>query len=136
MSSPASLVSAKLVTAGVGTAGTNLFVGKMPEGATLPAVALFDSGGSDPMANLAVDFPSVQAVIRSAPDAYIAGYAKAQAVKNALLGIAPDSVIRGITMKSDIFHVGPDEMKRHEFTINFRLVIEPTSVGNRTDITP
>lgn len=133
MSSPAGLIKDMLVTAGVGTFGTDLFVGIQP--ATPDAcVTLFDSGGRNPDPKHAHDEPSVQAMVRSAVDDYEGGWAKAQAVKDALLGAPVTGDVRGVLMRGDVNHLGRDDQARHEWSLNFRLSVVPATAGHRTVI--
>jgi hypothetical protein len=99
-------------------------------------IALIDSGGFNPNTKWLLDFVTVQALIRSGKDGYPDGYAKAQEVKDALLGLDPQSVgsgpaavwWSGVTMLSDIAFLKHDEQSRALFSINFRILQErPTN---------
>lgn len=110
-------------------------------------VALYDSGGFSPNTKWLLDFVTVQAIIRSAKDGYQAGYAKAQEVKDALLGLDPQAIgtppispepdLRdwwsGVTMLSDIAFLKYDDNNRALFSINFRILQEkvPSTLTNR-----
>lgn len=131
MSDAAKLVADLLVTAAVGTQGTDLFIGFQSD-KVHACVAVYEGPGRDPNPKWALDFPAVQVIVRSAPGAYTTGRAKAQAVKDALLGISPDSTTRGIAMRGDINPLGQDESGRFEWSLNFQLTVEPATSGNRT----
>lgn len=133
MSSPAELVKQKLDAAGVGASGTNLFVGVEPESPDA-CIVCYDSGGLAPDPKWALDRPAVQVRVRSAKGNYAAGYTKALAVKDALLGITPDTTVRGIVMRGELAHLGTDESRRHLFSLNFLLMVQPATTGNRTSL--
>ncbi len=124
-----------LVTAGVGTKGGTLFVGRLP---TTPdaAIAAVITGGTPPNPKWLLDFPSVQVLTRGAKGGYQAAYTKAQAVKDALLGL-PSQDVNGdrfvsVLLLGDLASLGFDESNRIIFSLNFSLIIEPATGTNRT----
>ncbi len=130
-----------LVTAGVGVRGASsgwgIFAGREPS-EPHTTVTLFPSGGKNSDPKWLLDFPSLQARIRGAPGGWEAARVKALAVKNALLGL-PSQTIDGdrwvsVTMIGDIIGLGDDEEDRPRFTVNFSLILEPASGGNRTSL--
>lgn len=135
MGSPAEGAATILQTAGVGhltspsSTAWVMKIGRLMEIAGHDQmVALYDTGGFNPNTKWLLDFVTVQAIIRSAPDAYGAGYAKAQQVKDALLGLEPQAVgsdwWAGVTMLSDIAFLKHDDKNRALFSINFRILQE------------
>jgi len=123
-----------LVSASVGTFGTDIFIGKLPLTPDL-AVGIMQSGGKSPNPLFLVDFPSIQVMVRGKPNDYQGAIAKIQAVKDALLGL-PVQTINGdkwsrINIIGDINNLGYDDLNRITFSINFSLVVEPASGTNR-----
>lgn len=135
MSSPAEVAGLRLDPTVVGGAtGWILKVGKQ---VTEPdqTVTMYDTGGRTPNPKWAVDFPTIQAMVRGKPNDYGTAWSKAREVRDALLGL--DSVTIGsdrwvsITCPGDIGFVGYDDAQRPLLSINFNLIIEPAAVGNR-----
>lgn len=138
MKSPAVGCKDKLVTAAVGvfaaTSGWSLAVGKLP---TVPdtALACVDSGGVSPFPSFALNFPSVQILVRGNPGDYVGAHDKGRAVIDALLGCPPGVVNtdqwEGITQIGDLAFIGYDEKNRPMFSANFSIHVEPASAGYR-----
>lgn len=123
-----------LVAAGVGvfaaTSGWSIAVGKQPD-APNTVVTVVRTGGTAPSPKWLLDFPKLQVRVRGAPGDYQGAVAKAQAVKEALLGL-PSQDLSGdrwvsVTMASDINTLGWDESNRPMFSLNFSLIIEPAA---------
>jgi hypothetical protein len=137
MASPAYDISTLLVAQGIGTAGTDIFVGKEPATDTL-SILLLDAGGPAPNPAFARDFIDLQIVVSGAVNSYSIAYDKAKEIKNYLLGL--DSQTVGTTiyfafnMRSDITFVGYDSNDRPKFTLNFRLIVDSANVGNRLSL--
>ena len=125
------LVSAGLGTFGA-TSGWGIYISEQPD-APDTTITLWDTGGSDPNPALALDQPTVMIWVRGPIKDYAAGYAKAMAVKNALLGIAAQTInstpYGGATMRGDIAFLQYDEKSRPLFTLNFHLWREPPAAG-------
>lgn len=127
-----------LQTAGVGTLGASsgwgLFGGALPDTPN-NAIAVMQSGGLQPWAGYALDFPQIQVLVRSDAAAYLTGRTKANAVKDALLGIDPQTADGddwwGVTMISDITELGRDKQSRFLFSLNFQVFLAPANTGNR-----
>ncbi len=127
-----------LVAAGIGTfaatSGWGIYINKEPTDPDT-VVTVTTSGGTNPNPKWLIDFPSAQVMIRGAPNGYVAAQAKAQEVKDALLGL-PSQDLNGdrwdsITMAGDIAPLGYDETNRPRFSLNFNLIIEPATGTNR-----
>jgi hypothetical protein len=139
MSSPAEMVKDILVTKSVGTfpAASSAWGINISRKTDVPDAQLvcYDSPASEnPNPKWLLEYPHVQVLVRGAPDGYSAAYAKAKAVKDALLGIDPVDVtgvgrIDGITMIADIIPLQYDEKDRPQFTLNFRLIFEPATAA-------
>lgn len=138
MSNPAELLKDVLETAGVGvfaaTSGWSIAVDQEPpEPDTV--ITLYNTGGVNPNPKWLIDFPSVQVRIRGAVNGYLVSRAKAQQVKDTLLGL-PSQVVAGerinsITGIGDIVNAGRDDNNRPLCTVNFATIIEPSSGTNR-----
>lgn len=131
---PALDIATILQTDGLGSLGTDIFVGMTPEISSL-LIAVFDSGGFDPNPKYLREEPTIQCLVKGTPGDYAAASAKALAVKDSLLGRAPTLIgntdyIR-FTQMGDILHLGVDEKNRHIFTSNWHLVREMQSGGHR-----
>lgn len=130
MATPAEHLKNILVTAGLGTFGTNLFVSKMPDLPDL-CITLYDSGGETPNPAWLLDFPSVQAMVRGEENGYQTLYQKVKDVVDALLGYPSTDVSDGrlvsVRMNGGPAFLGYDEKKRPQFSINWTLIFEPTA---------
>jgi hypothetical protein len=125
-----------LSTAGVGTvastSGWSLQVSREP---AVPdsVVTIYDTGGFESNAKWLLDNPTVQVRVRGNVNAYPAAYAKAQEVKDILLGIQPQTRngtdYIGIWQTSDILFLQYDESNRPILVSNWRIVREPSSTG-------
>lgn len=132
--SPAADIGQMLEDAGVGTLGTDIFVGRDPDVPIL-TYAIYDTGGIAPNPKFLRDEPSVQVRVRGTVNAYEAAYTAAQLVKDILLGAATQ-VINSIdyvlfTEIGEILSLGYDESDRPILVSNWRLVREMQSGGNR-----
>jgi hypothetical protein len=137
MPSPAD-VAATLVPDTIigGASGWAVRIGKMPD---TPArhVVFYDSGGMNPNPRWRVDFPTFQVRVRGGNGEYGVAYDKIRQIRDALLGldsqdVGPDRWVSVIVM-GDIAFVGY-ESDRPEFTVNFRVIIEPASGANRESL--
>jgi hypothetical protein len=133
---PADDIRDTLVLAGVGgnggVADWAIHVSKMlntPD----RTIVVINTGGVAPNPHWLVDFPTVQIRIRGKKSDYVAARGKAQAVKDALLGITPRSIngtwYDGFFMIGDIIQIGYDESDRILFSTNWRFIVEPPVSG-------
>lgn len=139
MSAPCIDIKDMLISAGIGTfkatSGWGIYVSEEP---TAPdtVVTVYDTGGMDPNPKLLLDHPSVMVRVRGAAGDYSTAWAKALAVKDALLGKAAATVNStryvGIWMKGDINYLGRDDNRRPLFSLNFAITREPASGTYRT----
>lgn len=123
-----------LVAEGVGTfeatTGWGIYIGREPK---LPdtTIAIARSGGEPPDPKWLLDYPTYQVRVRGPKGNYASGLAKAEDVKDVLLGITSQDIngvrLVSITMQSDIAFIGFDENERPHFSLNFRLITEPGS---------
>ncbi len=121
-----------LVSQQAGEFGVDLFIGKEPSD---PAncLTLFDTGGGEQNAKLALDDTDLQIRVRDVN--YLDGYAKLNSVKLLLEGkesfVVNANKYIGIWATSNIAFMKRDENDRSIFTANFRLTREPSETGNR-----
>jgi hypothetical protein len=95
-------------------------------------IAIIDAPGQSPNPKWLLDFPAIQVVVRGKPDDYPTAKAKADEVKDALLGIDAFTTPAGnrwdgVTMMGDVNYLGPDENSRPQFSLNFRIIREPAT---------
>ena len=106
--------------------GWGIYVGVTPNDPNT-IISIFDTGGLTPDPALDINYPGIQIIIRSNINDYSGGWAKAQQVKDRLLGF-PGQSINGdvwasITMNSDILYLGQDDLFRPMFSLNFQAII-------------
>jgi hypothetical protein len=89
-------------------------------------ITLYDTGGLDPDPALLLDQPSLMIHVRGIARDYDGARAKAQEVKDALLGLPAQTLggtfYGGAVMKGDVFFLGYDNKSRPVFTLNFQLM--------------
>ena len=135
MSSPADDIKTVLENNGVATFATDLFISKEP---TSPdnCITLYDTGGYEANPKWSMDEPTVMARIRN--NSYPDGYAKCEEIKDALLGLPKQAINSttyvGVWMEGEINFIEYDDNGRAIFTMNFRIVREPTESGNRQSL--
>lgn len=134
-------VKDKLVGASIGafeaSSGWGIFIGKMPDRPDT-CIVIAHSGGLPADPKWLLDYPNVQVRVRGAKGNYRDAKAKAQEIKDLLLGISSENHAAGrwvaINLLSDVAFLGYDTNERAEFTINFAMITHPTApaVTNRT----
>ena len=108
---------------GVGTVGTDIFVGYLPE-SVVPSLAVIDTGGLQPDRYLPTKEPTFQIYIRSAT--YSSGKAKLDAVRDALHKqvnttlVSAGEYIYFIFAISEGGHLGRNPAGQDEFSMNFQ----------------
>lgn len=119
------------------TTSWNIELHKMPD-TPEQVIAIMSSGGKTPNPKWAVDYPSVQVLVRGKASDTDSTRTKMQQVKDALLGhdsatINGDRVV-AVNMIGDIVSAGFDTSNRPMFSVNFSLIVEPASTGNRASL--
>lgn len=99
-------------------------------------VAFFDTGGLTPNPKWAVDYVTIQALVRGAPNSYKEAWVKAREIRDQLLGLESHMATSedrwvSVTCMGDVGHIGYDDRERPLFSVNFRIIIEPAILGNR-----
>lgn len=140
MTSPAEGLKAIATTAGLigGITGWTGNVGGLSTSTTAKEVSFLDSGGRAGEVKVAIDYPTVQVLVRGSKAAggYSEAYQKAQAVYDALVGITtPNGIwarLVSCVPRGFINWLGRDDQDRPQFSLNFQLITTPESQGNRT----
>lgn len=124
-----------LETASIGTfaatSGWGIYISKEPDTPDT-TITLYPYGSPvEPNPKFLIDYLNVQARIRGDVQGYAAAQTKAQAVKDALLGLTAQTVNTskyiGVWMNTDIFLLRYDDNDRPILVINFRVIREPAS---------
>lgn len=144
MTFPAKEAADILINKGIVAASGSTWPVKVGPLPTTPnaVVAIVDAPGQSPNPKWLLDYPAIQVVVRGATDDYPGAYAKAKAIKDGLLGIDSFTTTAGnrwvsVTMMGEINYLGPDDNSRPQFSLNFRLIIEPVStVGSSREALP
>lgn len=132
---PASFdIATFLAAQSVGTVGTDIFIGREP---SKPAavVTVYDVGGIAPNPKFLRDEPQVQCRVRGEVNDYQNAWAKAQEIKDVLLGAQPQT-LNGtdyvlFVQIGEIISLGYDDNNRVMIVSNWQLVRELASGGNR-----
>lgn len=135
MNSPAFDVATLLQTAGVGTLGANIFIGKQPDTPNA-CITLFDVGGPSPNPVWGRDSSEYSVLIRGDRNDYNGAHTKAIEVKNALLGlpnqVIGDAIYSLFYMRTDTTFISYDSEDRPTFSQNWRINVDWNVVrGNR-----
>lgn len=116
--------------------GWGFFVGDLPADPD-KAVMFKDVGGRAGEVNVAIDYPTMQVLVRgpSGGDSYAQAFDKARAIQRALIRIPSGGAefpeLTSITAIGHVVHVGKSERDRHVFSLNFQLIVSYTSDGYR-----
>lgn len=126
--SPADLISDLLRP--VIPVGWAIFVNNMPASPD-QAIVVNDTGGRGGIPNLLVDYVNIQVLVRGRPgdEGVNESHVVARLMRDHLLGRpnAPAEFVEldGITERNYIAPVGYDESRRHVWSNNFELIVEP-----------
>jgi len=133
MKDPASAI-VELLT---GKVNYDLNVGQFPS-APDKAILVNCSGGRSPYPHLALNFPSVQVMVRGKPSGYEEARTEASQVCDVLLGmgneVANTDTYRSCNQMGDVIYLGQDDRGRPTFSANFWFIVEPSDLGNRRAI--
>jgi hypothetical protein len=122
----------KMATDGVGTVGTNIFIGIMPNSPDA-CLALYEYAGEGPMeafndGGVSLDVPSVQVMSRGGRMDYPAAKTLIVAARNSLTAVTNETLgtVRFLRVRemSAINTLGPDVNDRPLFTVSFQAVVE------------
>lgn len=137
---PALDISALLVSASIGTAGTTststwgIFIGKEPAG-NYRTITLYNTVGLDPEPLLNINYPSIQVRVRGIVNDYAAGWTKIADISKLLISHAVYSgttaTYTGFWQQGSDMFLMYDENSQPIFISSWRLAAQPTSLGNR-----
>lgn len=137
MASPAEGIHAILQAASF-FGGATGWVGKIGElGHDAPCIAVFDSGGGAGEVLIPIEYPSIQILLRGAAGqgGYAATYDRAEKIHAYLQGIPQNplemSRLTSCVAIGFINWLGRDSNDRPQFSLNFQLITEPVTIGNR-----
>ena len=141
MANPSEGIRDLLVAADVGefnvTKGWNIVISRIIDDPNT-LIVIYDSGGQSPNPQWLVNYPSVQVRVRGGANDYTATRAKCREIQDALLGLNSQDINGdrwvSITQLGDINWVGYDSNNRPQFTLNFRLIIEPPEGTHRESL--
>lgn len=115
----------------------NLNVGQFPSTPD-EAILVNSSGGRNPYPHLALNFPSVQVMVRGKPSGYLEARQEIGNICDILLGFGNVSLTgdmyRSCNQMGDVIYLGQDDRGRPMFSANFWFIVEPSSLGNRVEI--
>jgi len=114
-----------LQTSGVGTIGTDIFLGQLP---VTPdnVIVLFEYAGEPPDLHSSLEYPGLQVLVRN--ESYAAGRQKIEQVRSVLHGLT-EAMINGrryllVQAKQSPESLARDENGRAVFVCNFRVMKE------------
>ena len=123
-------IAEELEDDGVGTVGTNIFCGKMPDAPDI-CIAVSQYGGQ-PIDEVSEDmeYPGLQIIVRGAKDGYAAAMTMAEAVRQSIHGITDTTLTSTYYYRISANHspaqLGFDGNDRPLFVINFSVIKEVT----------
>ena len=138
MSSPAADIAGLLQTAGVGTLGSTIFIGRQPDSPDA-CITVFDIGGTSPNPVWGRDEPEFSILVRGTLNDYVGAWDKAREAKDALLGLPDqtigDAIYALFYLRTDTTFVSYDADNRPNFSQNWRMNLDWNTIqGNRAVI--
>lgn len=113
----------------IGTIGTDIFVGYMPDTTDITSnvVSVYDTGGDNPHWDETTFIerrPTFQVACRN--NQYLTGHNEIETIRNTLNNLsdydAVDSRYIVVHVQGDILYAGVDDKSRHLFTCNFNTI--------------
>lgn len=120
-----------LNTNGQGTAGTDMFIGRMPD-APDSCICLYEYEGQPPMENFgssafSIEMPRIQIVTRSTRENYPTARDKAVTIRNLLAAISEQTIsgkrILRVQSLGSAVPLGYDSNDRPKFAMNFQVMV-------------
>jgi hypothetical protein len=128
MQAPSKDIQQLLVTASLGTSGTDLFIGFEPDGDNVGdlVITITDTDPTTPhFTEFSYEWPTVQIRVRGNKTKYTEAYDKIQAIANELNGKSNVTVngarYAGIWLMSGPMYIGSDSQQRPIWVANFRM---------------
>ena len=107
---------------GIGTGGTDLFIGRLPE--VDNCIMLDQTGGVEPDRDLPIEKPTIQVTVRNTD--YTDGFDKLKSIYDLLHQKKDDLVLESggvdimiVNALNEPSHIGEDESSRHLWTCTF-----------------
>jgi hypothetical protein len=120
-----------LVTNSLGTLGTNLFLGTLPESPDV-CTAVFENSGTPPaftMGNggIAIDYPMIQVICRAGREDYPTARDAVEVIRNLLASVTDVTIsnvqILRIEPMGSVNPLGVDPKQRPLLSVNFRCLV-------------
>lgn len=120
-----------LVTNSLGTLGTNLFLGTLPESPDV-CTAVFENSGTPPaftMGNggIAIDYPMLQVICRAGREDYPTARDAVETIRNLLASVTDVTIsnvqILRIEPMGSVNPLGVDPKQRPLLSVNFRCLV-------------
>lgn len=120
-----------LVTNSLGTLGTDIFLGTLPE-APDACVAIYENAGSSPSftmgsGGIAIDYPMLQIICRAGREDYPTARDKAESIRVLLAQVLEQSIsgvyVLRIEPMGSVNQLGIDPKYRPLISVNFRCLI-------------
>lgn len=120
-----------LVTNSLGTLGTNLFLGTLPESPDV-CTAVYENSGTPPAftmgtGGIAIDYPMIQVICRAGKDDYPTARDAVEVIRN-LLASVTDVTISNVQIlrmepMGSVNPLGVDPKQRPLLSVNFRCLV-------------
>ena len=120
-----------LVTNTLGTLGTNLFLGTLPESPDA-CVAVYENSGTPPSftmgtGGIVIDYPMLQIICRAGREDYPTARDKAESIRNLLASVLESTIsgvhIMRIEPMGSVNPLGVDPKYRPLVSVNFRCLV-------------
>ena len=120
-----------LVTNSLGTLGTNLFLGTLPESPDV-CTAVYENSGTPPAftmgtGGIAIDYPMLQVICRAGKDDYPTARDAVEAIRNLLASVTDVTIsnvqILRIEPMGSVNPLGVDPKQRPLLSVNFRCLV-------------
>lgn len=123
MNSPSDDIATILEDAGIGTKGTDLFSGSLPDTKMVLVIGVIDTGGFDTEYNTSIGKPTVQIRVRGAKfnDVYTKVAEIVAEISQAVDVTIDTTRYIHILETSQPINLGLDDSNRWNYTLNFRM---------------
>jgi len=120
-----------LVTNSLGTLGTNLFLGTLPESPDV-CTAVYENSGTPPAftmgtGGIAIDYPMLQVICRAGKDDYPTARDAVETIRNLLASVTDVTIsnvhILRIEPMGSVNPLGVDPKQRPLLSVNFRCLV-------------
>lgn len=122
-------IATYIQTNSLGTRGTNLFIGQLPDISGISAVLTQYDGSVQEVfkGGTNVEVPSLQIRVRGTRDEYVATLTRCADIRDLLVGVT-NTTVNGVNFlrikpNGTINSLGLDENRRYQFTANFEVYL-------------